>query len=133
MVRSTSTFMQRLVRDAKQKVFLIVADPRVHLVSFDKCPGEWLAHHRDEIEIFYLPACAPRHIPDEYPMPNSFSPSSMAASAAREQGERSTEKSPDEPRKSRFQRACPGQEGSAGCSTWTTSFRAAIQRARSSA
>ncbi len=55
-------FMKRLVRDAKQKVFLIVGDPRVHLASFDKSSGavqEWLAQHRDEIEIFYLPADAP--------------------------------------------------------------------------
>ncbi len=44
-------------------------------------------------------------------LPNSFSLSSMATSAAREQGERSTENSPDELRKSRFQKACPGQVG----------------------
>jgi transposase len=62
-------FMQRLVRDAKQKVFLIVGDPRAHLASFDKCPGavqEWLALHKDEIEIFCLPADAPQYVPDEY-------------------------------------------------------------------
>jgi|HubBroStandDraft_6_1064221.scaffolds.fasta_scaffold221684_2 transposase len=62
-------FMTRLVRDAKQKVFLIVGDPRVHLASIDKSSGavqEWLAHHRDEIEIFCPPACAPEHNPDEY-------------------------------------------------------------------
>jgi transposase len=55
-------FMTRLVRDAKQKVFLIVGDPRVHLASLNKSSGavqEWLAHHKDEIEIFYLPAYAP--------------------------------------------------------------------------
>ena len=62
-------FMTRLVRDAKQKIFLIVGDPRVHHVSFVKSSGavqEWLAHHRDEIEIFCPPACAPEHNPDEY-------------------------------------------------------------------
>jgi hypothetical protein len=62
-------FMTRLVSDAKQKVFLIVGDPRVHLASFDKNSGvvqEWLAHHKDEIEIFTLPADAPEHTPDEY-------------------------------------------------------------------
>jgi hypothetical protein len=50
------------VTDAKQKVFLIVGDPRVDLASFDKNSGvvqEWLAHHKDEIEIFTLPADAP--------------------------------------------------------------------------
>ncbi|MGB6176112.1 MAG: transposase, partial [Methylocella sp.] len=63
-------FMTRLVRDAKQKVFLIVGDPRVHLASFDKGSGavqEWLAHHTDEIGIFPLPADAPEHTPDPYP------------------------------------------------------------------
>jgi len=62
-------FMTRLVRDAKQKVFLIVGDPRVHLATFDKSSGavqEWLAHHKDEIEIFTLPADPPEHTPDQY-------------------------------------------------------------------
>jgi hypothetical protein len=27
---------------------------------------QWLAQHEDEIEIFYLPAYAPEHNPDEY-------------------------------------------------------------------
>lgn len=61
-------FMTRLVRDAKQKVFLIVGDPRVHLASFDKNSGavqEWLAHHKDEIEIFTLPDDKLEHTPDE--------------------------------------------------------------------
>jgi hypothetical protein len=61
-------FMARLVRDAKQKVPLIVGDPRVHFARFDKSSDavqEWLAHHKDEIEIFYLPAYAPDHAPDE--------------------------------------------------------------------
>ena len=57
-------FMQRLVRDAKQKVFLIAGDPRVHHAPFDTSSGavqagavqEWLAQHKEEIEIFYLPA-----------------------------------------------------------------------------
>ncbi len=60
-------FMTRLVRDAKQKVFRIVGDPRVHLASLDKSSGavqEWLAHHKDEIEIFALPADATEHTPD---------------------------------------------------------------------
>jgi len=62
-------FMTRLVRDAKQKVFLIAGDPRVHPATFDKSSGavqEWLAHHKDEIEIFTLPADPPEHPPDQY-------------------------------------------------------------------
>lgn len=56
-------FMQRLVKDAKQKVFLIVDNLRVHHA---KAVMDWLARHKDEIEIFYLPAYAPEHNPDEY-------------------------------------------------------------------
>lgn len=60
-------YMKRLVRDAKQKVFLIVGDHRVHLASFASSGAvqEWLAHHKDEIEIFTLPADAPEYARDE--------------------------------------------------------------------
>ncbi len=53
-------FLERLIMDAKQ-VFLIVDNPRP---SRQGRPGR-LAQHKDEIEIFYLPAYAPEHIPDE--------------------------------------------------------------------
>jgi transposase len=56
-------FMKRLVKDAKQKVFLIVDNLRVYHA---KAVQDWLARHKDEIEIFYLPAYAPEHNPDEY-------------------------------------------------------------------
>ena len=56
-------FMKRLIKDAKQKVFLIVDNLRVHHA---KKVMEWLAQHKGEIEIFYLPAYAPEHNPDEY-------------------------------------------------------------------
>lgn len=56
-------FMKRLVRDAKQKVFLVVDNLRVHHA---KMVTEWLAGQKDKIEIFYLPAYAPEHNPDEY-------------------------------------------------------------------
>ena len=48
---------------AKQKVFLIVDNLRVHDA---KAGQDWLARHKVEIEIFYLPAYAPEHNPDEY-------------------------------------------------------------------
>lgn len=58
-------FMKRLVKDAKQKVFLIVDNLRVHHA---KKVREWLA--RDDVKkrivIFYLPPYAPEHNPDEY-------------------------------------------------------------------
>ena len=56
-------FLKRLIKDAKQKVFLIVDNLRVHHA---KSVREWLAQHKDKIEIFYLPAYAPEHNPDEY-------------------------------------------------------------------
>jgi transposase len=56
-------FMKRLVKDAKQKVFLIVDNLRVHHA---KAVQDWLARHKDGIDIFYLPAYAPEHNPDEY-------------------------------------------------------------------
>ncbi|MGO9684382.1 MAG: IS630 family transposase [Beijerinckiaceae bacterium] len=46
-------FMKRLIKDAKQKVFLIVDTLRVHHA---KAVQQWLGRHKDEIEIFYLPA-----------------------------------------------------------------------------
>ncbi len=49
-------FMKRLIKDAKQKHFLIVGNLRVHHA---KTVQEWLAQHSQEIEIFYLPAYAP--------------------------------------------------------------------------
>ena len=51
-------FLKRLIKDAKQKVFLIVDNLRVHHA---KAVQDWLAQHKDEIEIFYLPAYAPEH------------------------------------------------------------------------
>jgi hypothetical protein len=56
-------FMKRLIKDAKQKVFLIAGNLRVHHA---KAVQDWLARHKVEIEIFYLPAHAPEHNPDEY-------------------------------------------------------------------
>jgi transposase len=56
-------FLRRLIKDAKQKVFLIVDNLKVHHAKRVKA---WLASHAHEIELFYLPAYAPEHNPDEY-------------------------------------------------------------------
>jgi hypothetical protein len=56
-------FLKRVVQDAKPKVFLIVDNLRVRHV---KAVHDWLAQHKHEIEIFYLPADASEHNPDEY-------------------------------------------------------------------
>jgi transposase len=57
------TFLRRLIKDAAQKVFLVVDNLRVHHAKKVKA---WAEHHRDAIELFYLPAYAPEHNPDEY-------------------------------------------------------------------
>jgi transposase len=56
-------FLGRLIKDAPGKIFLIIDNQRVHRsVKVRK----WVAEHSDEIELFFLPPCAPEHNPDEY-------------------------------------------------------------------
>jgi transposase len=57
------TFLRRLIKDAEQKVFLVVDNLKVHHASKVKA---WLQSHRHAIALFYLPAYAPDHNPDEY-------------------------------------------------------------------
>lgn len=56
-------FLRRLIKEARQKVFLIVDNLKVHHAKKVKT---WVASHAHEIELFYLPAYAPDHNPDEY-------------------------------------------------------------------
>jgi transposase len=56
-------FMRRLLKDAGRKVFLILDNLRTH---HSKLVKEWLAAHKDEIEVFYLPSYSPELNPDEY-------------------------------------------------------------------
>ena len=46
-------FFHRLIREASRKVFLILDNLRVHHVRKVKA---WLAEHKTEIEVFYLPS-----------------------------------------------------------------------------
>ena len=55
-------FMERLVRDREQKIFLILDNLRVH---HSKPVKQWLAEHADKIEVFYLPSYSPELNPDE--------------------------------------------------------------------
>jgi len=55
-------FMKRLVRDAGRKVYLILDNLRVHHSRLVKA---WLAEHKHEIEVFYLPSYSPELNPDE--------------------------------------------------------------------
>jgi transposase len=56
-------FLARLVRDAGQKVFLILDRLRVHRAATVRA---WVAARRQQIEVFYLPPYAPELNPDEY-------------------------------------------------------------------
>ncbi len=56
-------FMERLIADSSQKVFLILDNLKVNhawLVT------AWLAERKDQIEVFYLPPYSPEINPDEY-------------------------------------------------------------------
>ena len=57
------TFLQRLVRSARGKVFLIVDNLKVHKAGKVQA---WVAQHRERIELFFLPAYAPEHNPDGF-------------------------------------------------------------------
>ena len=54
-------FFKRLINDAKRKVFMILDNLRVHHAHLVR---DWLALHKDEIEVYYLPEMNP----DEYLM-----------------------------------------------------------------
>lgn len=56
-------FMKRLIKDAGQKIFLILDNLRVHHAYVVK---DWLENHSDEIELFFLPSYSPELNPDEY-------------------------------------------------------------------
>jgi hypothetical protein len=56
-------FLQRLVRSAAGKVFLIVDNLKVHKAGKVQA---WVEAHREQIERFFLPAYAPEHNPDEF-------------------------------------------------------------------
>jgi transposase len=56
-------FLKRLIKDAGQKVVLIVDNLKVHHAKVVKA---WVERHRERIELVCLPAYAPEHNPDEY-------------------------------------------------------------------
>jgi transposase len=56
-------FLRRLIKDAGQKVVLIVDNLKVHKAHKVQA---WVRSHAHEIELFYLPSYAPDHNPTEY-------------------------------------------------------------------
>ena len=55
-------FLERLIRDARGKVFLIVDRLKAHRAGLLR---DWLEAHRSEIEVHYLPSYSPELNPDE--------------------------------------------------------------------
>jgi transposase len=55
-------FLQRLIRDARRTVFLILDRLTAHRARLTR---DWLAAHRSEIEVHYLPSYSPELNPDE--------------------------------------------------------------------
>ena len=56
-------FMERLIKDADRKIFLIVDNLKVHHSYIVK---DWLKEHESEIDLFFLPSYSPELNPDEY-------------------------------------------------------------------
>ena len=55
-------FLQRLIKDAGRKVFLILDRLPVHRSALVR---DWLARHKAQIEVFLLPSYSPDLNPDE--------------------------------------------------------------------
>ena len=55
-------FLERLVREARRKIFLILDRLKAHRARLTR---DWLAEHRAEIEVFHLPSYSPDLNPDE--------------------------------------------------------------------
>jgi transposase len=56
-------FLRRLIKDAGQKVVLIVDNLKVHKTGKVQT---WVERHAHAIEFFHLPPCAPDHNPTEH-------------------------------------------------------------------
>lgn len=57
------TFLKRLLRHARRKVFVIVDGHPVHQAA---AVERWAARHRRQIRLFFLPGYSPELNPDEY-------------------------------------------------------------------
>lgn len=55
-------FLQALIKDAGKKIFLILDNLRVH---HSKIVKAWVAEHKQELELFYLPSYSPELNPEE--------------------------------------------------------------------
>jgi transposase len=56
-------FLEQLIKNAGQKIFLILDNLRVH---HSKLVKAWIEEHQEKIELFFLPSYSPQKNPDEY-------------------------------------------------------------------
>ena len=56
-------FLQKIIDSSDRKVYLILDNLRVHHAKIVKA---WVEEHKEQIELFYLPAYSPDLNPDEY-------------------------------------------------------------------
>ena len=56
-------FLNQLIKNNEQKIFLILDNLRVHHSYIVK---DWAAENKEKIELFFLPAYSPEKNPDEY-------------------------------------------------------------------
>lgn len=56
------TFLRRLIRHARRKVFVIVDAHPVHVAAYVE---GWVARHRRQVRLFFLPGYSPELNPDE--------------------------------------------------------------------
>lgn len=56
-------FMERLIKDAGHKIYLILDNLRAH---HSKVTTAWVEEHKEQITLFYLPPYSPEYNPDEY-------------------------------------------------------------------
>jgi transposase len=56
-------FMRRLIKEASQKIFLILDNLRVHHCRIVR---QWVENNKEKIELFFLPSYSPELNPDEY-------------------------------------------------------------------
>jgi transposase len=56
-------FLNQLIKNNEQKIYLILDNLRVHHSYIVK---DWIVENKDKIELFFLPAYSPEKNPDEY-------------------------------------------------------------------
>lgn len=57
------TFLKRLIKGSKNKIYLILDNLRVH---HSKLVKQWEEENKENIRLFYLPSYSPERNPDEY-------------------------------------------------------------------